>query len=176
MSKTVVFSQTGYSVDDTRKANVDRLIKLCTHAVFSPDWVSHDITGDDIPETFCNRAVRYIADGCGYKGFAPTDSANMQIAKMAKDTSSCEEIPWADASRYALKGALVVIGVSVDGGHGHVTVVHPSEMQDSSTYQCKVPIVAHVGKPPNGVMRMSGAYSAALRPKLRAFLFKSTVA
>jgi hypothetical protein len=158
----------GYSVDEERQTRASGLERLCQEAVASQAFVA---TAD---KTFCNRSVRYICQGCGYNGFGQNDLANDILQKL-KEAEDWEEIPLKMVSKCSQQGELVVLGV-VEQPHGHVVVGYPSPEQESSTWGILVPLVAHVGKSPNGIMRLSEAFSADKKGKVKAYRWEGSVA
>lgn len=167
----------GESVSAQQEANAMRLRALCEEAVSNPIWAAHDITGDGIAETFCNRAARFIAQGMGFFGFRSDHSADQMLALMAADPAWREESDISRIEGLALRGALVMICLD-DHPHGHIVAAAPEAAQDSSSWGQKVPIVAQVGtaKIGNGIKRLSAAFRLADRPRLRAFVLESSIA
>lgn len=90
-----------------------------------------DITGDDVPETFCNRALADISEAYGAP--VPWKLANDQVrwlasqAAVAKGWEPASEL---DARRAAAAGQLAVAGYLNGAGHGHVAVLVPPHAED----------------------------------------------
>ena len=168
----------GYSVQEAQMENAMKLKALCDEAVSNHNWVAHDITGDGVPETFCNRSVQFIAQGMGYYGFKRDQFANDMIQAMGVDAKWREE-PFESArvSQMAQKGVLVVVGLE-DHPHGHVVAAAPEAPQESGSWGEPVPMVAQVGtaKIGNGVKKISEAFRMADRARLRVFVLQDSVA
>lgn len=168
----------GYSLEGDIMQRAANLKALCDEAVANPSWVAHDITGDGVAETFCNRAAAFIAQGMGYFDFPAKISANQMIEHMASRSDSwTEEHDLDRVADLAQKGALIILGVT-EVAHGHVTVAAPLPPEMSGSLGYKVPMVAHVGggKTPNGIVKVSEAFKLAQIPRLRAFVLEATVA
>ncbi len=167
----------GYSVEEARMVNVEKLRMLCEDAVNNPDFIAHDITGDGVPETFCNRSVAAIAQGMGSPDLRPDMTANQMIAHLTGLPGWREEYDLERVAALALRGVLVVLGVP-EPVHGHVVVAAPLPAEASSSWGGPVPMVAQVGAAAigNGVKRLSAAFRAAARPDLRIFVYEASEA
>lgn len=165
----------GYSVEEARMVNVEKLRMLCEDAVNNPDFVAHDITGDGVPETFCNRSVAAIAQGMGSSDLRPDMTANRMIEHLTGLPGWREEFDLERVTALALRGVLVVLGVP-EPVHGHVVVAAPLPAEASSSWGGPVPIVAQVGTAAigNGIKRLSSAFRAAARHGLRIFVFEAS--
>jgi hypothetical protein len=150
----------GYSVEADTHARVSKLLALQEEAVANPSWQPAG------GKTFCNRAVAFVAQGMGYF-FPATELADEMIAAMASDPRWTED-SLDRAAAHALKGGLAVAALE-ENPHGHVCTFAPLPKEISGTWGCQVPMVANVGKT-NGIMRISGAFEAADRSRLRFFL------
>lgn len=126
------------------KAAHTELKFICDKVVNDPEMVSHDITGDGIPETFCNYAVKRICNYLGYDKFGDKDTAN-DIIKHCCGLSVWRNILPDVAQSKANLGHIVIAGL-VDKPHGHVAVVYPGQMVYSGKWLTYVPRVANVGK------------------------------
>jgi hypothetical protein len=78
-------------------------------------------------------------------------------------------------SKCSLQGELVVVGVQ-EIPHGHVVIGYPGVEQASSSWGTTVPLVAHVGVAPNGIVRLSEAFSSAKKGKVKAYRWEGSVA
>lgn len=160
----------GYSVEGERSMNIDKLRDLQLQAVLNPDWMAHDITGDGKPETFCNRASLFIAQGMGCQTFTAADYANDMIGKMEIEADWTEDTI-ARAHAHAMKGGLAFL-VLRGNPHGHLCSISPEPLQDSGSWAQKVPIVANVGTAKShGIVKASMAFTAADKTRVRAFLW-----
>ena len=167
----------GYSVEETRMVHVEKLRMLCEAAVNNPEFVAHDITGDGVPETFCNRSVASIAQGMGSEDLRPDMSANQMILHMSALPGWREEFDLERVAPLAGRGVLVVLGVP-EPVHGHVVVAAPLPAEESGSWGGLVPMVAQVGAAAigNGLKRLSAAFKAAKRPELRIFIWEASEA
>ena len=173
-------TKTGYSVDAERETRKQRLEQLCKEAVTNKAWIAHDITGDGKDETFCNRAARYIAQGCGWEGFGQNDTANIILRWLKEHQEEWPEIPIEMVSKCAMQGELVILGCQEEP-HGHLVTGYPDLPQQSSTWKGLVPLVAHVGrsidgKTTNGIIRLSGAFRADQKGKVKAYRWEGSIA
>lgn len=163
----------GYSVEGDRMQNVEKLKLLQMEAVTNPEWISRDVTGDGKPETFCNYASRFIAEGMGCLTLKPGVLANAMIEAIQID-GDWREDTIERAHAHALKGGLAFLTLS-EWPHGHLCSISPEPMQDSGTWGRKVPIVANVGPAKShGIVKASVAFKAADAPMVRAFLWGET--
>ena len=167
----------GYSVDADRADKATKLMALCEAAVSNPDWIAHDITGDGIPETFCNRAAASIAAGMGSQDLREDMSANQMILHMSALAGWREEFDLERVPQLAQRGVLVML-VAPGARHGHIVAATPLPSEDSSTWGQKVPMVAQVGTAAvgNGIKRLSAAFKAEDRYGLRIFIFEASEA
>ncbi len=167
----------GYSVEEDRMDKVAKLTELCRDAVHNPDWVAHDITGDKIDETFCNRAAASIAQGMGSLDLREDMTANRMILGMSALPDWREEFDLDRVEKLASRGVLVML-CAVGARHGHIVAAAPYPAEESSTWGCKVPMVAQVGtaKIGNGIKKLSAAFRADDRADLRIFIFQPSEA
>jgi hypothetical protein len=134
----------------------NHLKALCDAAVSAPEFQPKDGV------THCNQAVRSIALGMGYTGFAPDELATHMIGFMAA-SPDWEAVNMEHAAQFAQAGRMVV-ACMVEQSHGHVAVLYPAPMQQSGSLGYEVPMIANVGKT-NGVMRASQAFPVAQFPR-----------
>ena len=104
------------------------------------------------PYTYCNLCVNFIAVRMGFWGF--TNSKGMPPVLVANDivktmteaqASGWELLDGATAQLAANTGFLVVAGQKGEP-HGHVAVVRPGNMVESSKWMKLVPKVLNIGK------------------------------
>jgi hypothetical protein len=149
----------GYFVAADRAERIHRLHQAQLAAVYD-----RDLQPTPDGRTFCNIASERIAAAMGYI-FPPGLLANDMIAHIA---ASWPEDTLDRAHQHALKGGLAFVTL-LDHPHGHLCSIAPQPGEYSSTWVAVVPLVANVGRT-NGIMRVSGAFTAAERPRLRCFL------
>lgn len=118
--------------------------------------------------TFCNVATRRIAEAVGFSGITDKMLANEIITFLAKNPS-WREVAMDLAQAFAVGGGFAVVAMS-DAPHGHIATLYPAPAAESGSWGQKVPIIANVGKA-NGIMRLSGAFRAADKAKLRYFVY-----
>lgn len=166
----------GYSKEADQMERAQMLSMLCSSVVINPEYQAHDITGDGIAETFCNRATREVMEGMGYTLLPPKINANQLCAHFEARPEVWREVDFQEAAKLAQRGALVVLG-AVWEPHGHVTAVAPEPAQMSGSWGEEVPLCAHVGggKTPNGIVKASAAFTAAQRPTLRAWAWEASI-
>lgn len=150
---------TGYNAEAARAAARATLEALCQELVSAPDLVSRDITGDQEPETFCNRAVQRAAERYGCVLFAGL-TANMITARLAAGLPGWRRVTGIQASLHALAGGLAIAAKQYPR-NGHVAVVAPRPVAWSGSWGRSVPYVANVGRPPNAVKKVSEAFLVA---------------
>ncbi len=117
-------------------------------------------------KTYCNVAARRVASAMGFQ--MEVMLANAMIEYLAKNPS-WKEASLEDAAAHAVLGKLAFVALSEEP-HGHLAPLYPSPAAESGSWGQKVPIIANVGKT-NGIMRLSGAFKAADKGKLRYFLY-----
>lgn len=158
-----------YSIDEDRAAHVAKLLGLCEEAVRNPCWEAHD------GKTYCNRAADFIAEGMGHK-FWPGLLADDMLRDMRSNPLIWrQENDLGRLWKHSLRGALSFVGVEEEP-HGHLTAIAPLPMQTSGSWGGLVPVVAHVGIAPNGLVRISKAYDVAKRPLLRGYVLEASIA
>lgn len=151
----------GYSVEDERMVNVERLRALCEEAVMNPAFAPRE------GKTYCNFSARFIAEGMGFFAFPANTLANDLIAILSTDPAVRED-SIERAHAHALRGGLAFL-VLEEYPHGHIPVFYPAPMELSGTWGELVPLLANVGRE-NGIMKASKVYRLEKRPLLRAFL------
>lgn len=147
----------GYDKLHEQRQRIKKLREACLFVITVDKFMSRDVTGDKKPETFCNIAARYIAEAMGCKIF----DEGMMANRMHTAMENSDEFAYVDAERaaeLAQKGCLVVASRRGDP-HGHIAACYPSPPDFSGSWAKKVPIVAHVGRPPNGLKKCSGSFS-----------------
>ena len=156
----------GYSVEEERMGNIERLKTLCDEAVASPTFFPRD------GRSYCNFAAQYIAEGMGFFGFPANTLANDMIDLLAV-TPGWVEDTIERAHRHAMRGGLAFLCLT-DYPHGHLAAVYPAPMEPSGTWGEDVPVLSNVGQK-NGIMKTSAVYRLETRPLIRAFLWGETV-
>lgn len=117
-------------------------------------------------KTYCNVASRRIAAGMGFQ--MDVMLANAMIDFLAKHPE-WKEASINDAATHGQNGKLAFVALS-DEPHGHIAAVYPAPSEDSGSWGRKVPMIANVGTT-NGVMKLSMAFRAAAKDRLRCFLY-----
>lgn len=128
-------------MEDQKQKDIEKLIRLCETAV--EKYGSKDVTGDGIPETFCNHAVQYITSGMGYSklgGLMANDIVDFLL--VSKDWARCDGV----LAQGAANNGKLAIAALKDSPHGHVAVCYPGGLTRSGKWQKAVPMVANVGK------------------------------
>lgn len=128
-------------MEDEKQKNVEKLKRLCSDAIAK--YPTKDVTGDGIPETFCNFGLQYIAAGMGYSGFG--GMAANQICTVLDVSENWRQCDAVLAQNTANEGKLAVAALR-DDPHGHVAVCYPGEIQRSAKWGKLCPTVANVGK------------------------------
>lgn len=135
---------------------------LCDEAVSNPAFAPRD------GKTYCNFAARFISEGPGFFGLPVNTLANGMIA-ILELAPEWREDSLDLAHSHAVRGRLAFVALS-DEPHGHIAAVYPAPMAESGSWGQKVPMIANVGKV-NGIMRLSGAFRAADKSRMRYFLY-----
>ncbi len=134
---------------------MSKLMDIATKVVNDPKYAMRDVTGDGIPETFCNIALNRIAkEAFGYTGFE-NKMANA-IYAMLKEGGPWKSVTGEQAAQMAGQNALVVAAQPAKA-HGHVAVIVPEKMAFSGKWKKMVPVCANVGKK-NGIMGVNFAF------------------
>jgi hypothetical protein len=159
----------GYSLEKDIKAKRDRLENVCKAVVADPNFVTRDITGDSIKETFCNRAVWEIGAEMGCDVFKKRQMYARDIIKHCKSSGDWTEVSPERALEHAKRGNLTICGKRYPD-MDHVAAVYPTEMLFSGSWNKYVLVVANVGKK-NGIMKVSEAFPVAEgEPQFWAYL------
>ena len=151
-----VWLGSGYSLEKDIKAKRDRLENVCRAVVVDPDFVSRDITGDDIKETFCNRALWEIAAEMGCEVFKKKKMYARDIIKHCQNSGDWTEVNPEKALEHAKRGNLAICGKRYPT-MDHVAAIFPTDMLFSGSWDKYVPVVANVGKR-NGIMKVTEAF------------------
>jgi hypothetical protein len=147
-------------------AQLVALAKLALNAAF----IKSDITGDGVPETYCNNFVHMVAVGMGCDELSRVDGTalgmNEQLRLMRTRPGWTElKQDWEMGARWASEGYLVIAGLEGQpNGHGCVLV--PGECQASPSWGGRVPMVANVGARNFYNDKLSWAFAAARKPTL----------
>ena len=133
------------------KDHLERLVK---------DFPSRDVTGDGVPETFCNIALHQTGLFFGFPGFKGL-LANTIINRLKHDiVPGFMETSRDGAAAAALAGKWAIAGKEYPL-HGHIATIYPAPMSHSASLGYSVPLVANIGKT-NGIMRISQAFPPSL--------------
>lgn len=151
----------GYSVEEDRMVQIERLRMLGMEAVGNPVFAPRD------GKTHCNRSSKFIAEGMGYYGLPANTLANDFIAILAIAPGWVEDTI-DRAHKAAMRGQLAFVCLE-DHPHGHIAAVAPEPMEFSGSWGVEVPLLFNVGRE-NGLMKASKVYRAASIPSLRAFV------
>jgi hypothetical protein len=149
----------GYSTEADRAARVAELQAVCLATVEDPALAAGDVT-------HCNEAAARIAQAMGCGALFGL-MANEQLHRLAT-LPDCREDSIERAHAHALRGGLAFACLE-EYPHGHIATFYPGPLEYSTSWGCLVPPVANVGRQ-NGIMRISGAFTAADRPRVRCFL------
>lgn len=117
-------------------------------------------------KTYCNVAARRVAAEMGFQ--MEVMLANAMIGYLAKNPS-WKEVALEAAAAHSVLGKLAFVALSEEP-HGHIAPLYPAPAAESGSWGQKVPIIANVGKT-NGIMRLSGAFRADDKTKLRYFVY-----
>lgn len=124
----------------------------------------------------CNYSVRdMFKELVGNVPPEMDDVANEMTKYWMKHPEQWQPISLSQAQDYANKGYFVVIGwINPTGGHGHVTVVVPGEMEYSGTFGKKVPVVLEMGKGRRSEkLKMSWGFTPDM--ELNVFYYKKSI-
>lgn len=97
----------------------------------NPRYRRRDVTGDGVPETWCNHFAHDVAKSLGIG--LPLRLANAQHAWLKSDTAKM--LDWRQASAEEAQAAadrgefVVAVWTNPAGAHGHIAVVVPSKGQ-----------------------------------------------
>jgi hypothetical protein len=113
--------------------------------VNNPAFVAKDITGDGKAETFCNWGLQLLAESLwNYKGFAGKRAND--IVQFVQTSKDWKEVDGNEAHSAAGAGKLVIAGIAVQGGTGHVCLICDDNMVFSSKWGKAVPVCVNVGR------------------------------
>lgn len=129
-----------------------KVAEIAKSLVHLPKYKARDITGDDIPETFCNYFVADTAYLVGCNDFSPTSTkgfpklANEMVSHMCDTPHRWKELDPDQAQQEANFGNLVIAGWANDvGKHGHVNIIIPGILTWSKQFGDDVPNSVNVG-------------------------------
>lgn len=163
-------TMTGFSEEEDIENRKNKLKHLCHEVVDNSGFDARDITGDGKAETFCNQANAYIANSLGCEIILADNFANEQIDAARGSIDFTIGSP-KEAAKHALQGGYGFAGLRGEV-HGHVAVLYPLSCGESGKWG-EVPYVAHVGKPPNGIRKVSESFIVSgQRPDYYLFKFK----
>ena len=166
---------TGHSNSEERLARAAALRAACDAALNDPSLAASDIDGDGDLDTKCNWGLQRIAAELGCLEFSGKRANEIHAMCLSKpldyDSLSPER-----AVEAAKAGGLVVASLPNPAGSGHVAVVYPTSSGFSGTLNRPVPMVANIGKPPNGVVPASKGFPVARYGEICWFLWRRSMA
>lgn len=143
----------GYSVEDERMADVEKLIEACRKAIVK--YPPKKNAAGEVLETYCNWGLTDIAEAVGCKeirGKTANEIQSFAVLNPQIFRQDTGDRAWT----HAIHGGFA-FAAQVGEHHGHVAAVAPLEMELSGSWNKKVPILANVGKE-NGLMRASKCF------------------
>lgn len=173
----------GNNVETDRIKAGAKLLDLCERAVSRKDFNADPLPGGHWV-TKCNWGAQFIATGFGCHDLDGKNATEMFAAMLASALANPERDVakgWREDSedravKHALNGGLAFMSMpkpSVNE-HGHIAAVAPMAMEASTSWGRKVPMLANVGLPPNGIKRASQCFLIAHQPILKCFLWGDT--
>lgn len=124
----------------------DKIYRVAEKIFLNPDMIPHDVTGDGIPETFCNYALHVFMSKFGYSKFKGL-LANQIIDYMNNHRDEWDYTRNHVEAHAAVNGGNIVIAGQKAENHGHVCIILPSEdMIYSGSWQTLVPLCMNIGK------------------------------
>lgn len=153
---------------------VGALVQAGIFCTTNPEWKQRDITGDGLPETFCNRSVEHVARLFGCRDLTREDGRPLSANEMCRvfETSPNWRVittSYEDAQTLANSGRLLIAWKALPV-HGHVAPLVPGTMKSSGSYKALVPIIANVGPAEwHGVRMLSHGFSFPKRPKISIY-------
>lgn len=127
--------------------------------------------------TKCNFGLMHQADGLGCRDLDGLNATCIvrHVAQLCLVTGS----GWSEGTpergiRHASRGGFGFQGIEAPPGedHGHVAGIAPRPGAMSPSWGILEPILANVGKPPNGFKLASACFLESERPAIRTFLWK----
>lgn len=161
-------SWTGYSKSGERMDNIEKLKAVCIRVVTDPDLVKHDVDGDGKKDTLCNWGNADVAQEMGCKDIKRTMKAAAQI-RHAGNSDKFRLGTGEEAAAHARNGGYAFAG-KIYSDEAHVAALYPGPMGISGTWG-RVPMVANVGQPPNGIKKSSDSFYVS-RGEPEYFLYK----
>lgn len=161
LGKSLTFIKIKFGSGYDISMELEKLKTACLAVVTDPELIAHDITGDDVPETFCNRGFFKVASAMGCTSFRVDQSAN-QMAKWIE--THWQLVDGKEAQKCALAGKLVAAWAYGEK-HGHIATVFPGPLTPSGKWKKEVPLIAQVGKSKemggigNGIMGANYGFS-----------------
>lgn len=96
--------------------------------------------------SFCNQFVQYVCNGMGYTNFQGMD-ANQMFAYMSDPANGWIAISdEAVVQAHANDGVIVLAAHATLGSHGHVNLILPGILEQSGSFNKRVPACANIGK------------------------------
>ena len=133
-------------------------------------WIAKKLPNGEY-ETYCNLALFEIMRGMGCPDFEYRMASEIVKDVLAGEIKGWSVCSWARAVDVARLGNVAVMGwANPDGaGHGHVASLAPKPIQKSPSWGVDVPILANVGRPPNGLRLASACFKETQRTSLHCF-------
>lgn len=148
-------SWTGYSKSGERMQNIERLKAVCIKVVSDPDLVKHDVDGDGKKDTLCNWGNADVANEMGCREISRSMKAAAQI-RHAQNSPKFRKGAGEEAAAHARNGGYGFAG-KIYEDEAHVAAFYPGPMGISGTWG-RVPMLANVGQPPNGIKKSSDSF------------------
>ncbi len=169
------FDWTGFDATGEDMARAAVLKMACEAALADKYLEASDIDGDGDLDTKCNFGLQQIAGKVGCSRFNGK-RANDIHAMCLSDPGEFENLLPDRAILAAKRGGLVVASLPNPSGSGHVAVVYPTSGGESASLGRVVPMVANIGKFPNGVKAASAAFPVKRFDEICWFLWKPSLA
>ena len=148
--------RTGYNVEAERKENRETLKALCESVVSNPDY-KETVDEDGKKRTWCNRAFSDICEQFKGLGVFKNLKANTIHTLLGTLPGWEPERNPVRVHKHVERGGLAAAALPGDK-HGHVVAVGPGPLVFSGNFGSSVPLVAHVGKAPNGIKGANYAF------------------
>lgn len=128
---------------------IDSICDNFSNALTGGIWAP--VTKEGVTTTFCNYFVNGISRAMGYGEFTNQGQsapfvANRMVILMEDPSGRWLKVSGEVAQQHANAGVLAIAGWQNPGGHGHVCVIRPGNLQMSQKWNKLVPRVANVGK------------------------------
>lgn len=155
----------GYNTAMDRAERKQRLKDICITVLADPDMVQEGAV------TWCNRGNGIIAAHMGCFEITEFMLAKEQIEE-ARGSSKFIQGTAEEAAAHAKEGGYGFAGRIYEDS-AHVDAIYPTDTKHSGSWDKQVPLVAHIGRAPNGIMRASEAFPVS-EPEPVYFLYGET--